>query len=74
MLLMIAPGIVSLVFGIAFLGMPQLVSSRPSTAKGWVETDAFFRQHRVSSSVCFIAVGLFCLSSAYYVWLRFRGF
>ena len=73
MLLMVVPGCIALIFGVGFLCTPQLVKHHPPT-KSWIETDTFFLQHRISVSLVLVAMGLFCLSSAYYVWLRLRGF
>ena len=71
MVLMIGPGLVSLITGIMFLWAPKrLASTRPAAARSWITTDPFFQKHHVSAGICLIAVGLFCLSSAYYVWLR----
>ncbi len=67
---MILPGIIASIFGVLFLCAPHLVKSKRSSAKHWIETDTFFLQHRIGAGLCLIVIGVFCLSSAFYVWLR----
>jgi hypothetical protein len=68
---MIIPGTISLVFGLIFLVTPKrlmwgnMAATRPS-----VETDAWFLTYHVSTGLCLAAAGIFCLVSAFYVWLR----
>ena len=73
LLLLTIPGVSSLGFGVAFLCAPRLLRSPHAHQARWIETDAFFIQYRISASLCLIAAGLFCLSSAYYVWLRLHS-
>ncbi len=74
MILMIVPGIISLVFGVLFFCAPQLLNRQRTKTSSWIETDTFFLHHRVSAGLCLITVGLFCLSSAVYVWLRLHAY
>ena len=71
---MIISGVVSSVFGAVFLCAPRWLA-QPVARRGqvWIETTGFFLAHRISAGICFIAVGVFCLSSAWYVWLRVHG-
>ncbi len=71
--LLIVPGLISSGFGVAFLCAPRLLRSPKAHRARWIETDQFFIRHRLSASVCLIAAGLFCLSSAYHVWLRLHS-
>ncbi len=74
MLLMIVPGVISLMSGILLLCAPQrLLSLKPASGRSWVATDPFFMKHRISAGLCLMAVAVFCLSSAYYVWLRLHS-
>ena len=74
MVLMIIPGVVALMGGIILLCAPQrLVKEHSTPTRSWIETDPFFLKHRVSAGICLIAIGCFCLSSAYYVWLRLHS-
>ena len=74
MWLMVIPGIVSLVCGVMFFCAPKrLVLTKSAAPRSWIETDPFFMKHRISAGICLIAVGLFDLSSAYYVWLRLHS-
>ena len=71
MLLMVIPGIISLVFGVIFLTVPQrLLREKPTLQRALIETDEILLKHRISTGICLIAVGVFCLLSAFYVWLR----
>ena len=68
---MIIPGTISLACGLMFLLAPKLLlrgnfaATRPA-----IDTDAWFLRYHVSTGLCLIAAGAFCLASAYYVWLR----
>ena len=68
---MILPGAASLVCGLIFLIAPRLLlygniaATRPA-----IDTDVWFLKYHVSTGLCLIAAGVFCLASAYYVWLR----
>lgn len=74
MLLMIIPGIISVVFGVIFLWAPKrLMQERPAPTKPLIDTDEMFLKHRISTGICLIAVGVFCLLSAFYVWLRLHS-
>ena len=74
MWLMIFPGVISLVFGCIALAAPKrlmwgnIAATRPS-----IDTDAWFLKHHVSTGLCLIAGGIFCLASAFYVWLRLHS-
>jgi hypothetical protein len=71
MWLMMGSGTVSLVSGIVCLCAPRrLLKEKPPGARVLFWTDAFLLDHRVCAGICLIASGLFCLSSAFYVWLR----
>ena len=71
MWLMIVPGVISVVFGVIFLCAPQrLMRERPTQQRPIIPTDELFLNHRISTGICLIAVGVFCLLSAFYVWLR----
>ena len=70
---MIVPGAVSLVSGAVLLAAPRrllMVEKRLSGPGTMLETDLILLKHRVSGSICFLVIGVFCLASAYYVWLR----
>ena len=74
MVLMIGPGFVSLISGLMLLWVPKrLLSRRSPRGRFWIATDPFFQTHHISAGICLISVGLFCLSSAYYVWLRLHS-
>lgn len=76
MLLMIMPGVISLTFGLVFLCAPQrLQGARPGRkhSRNWIETDPVFLKYRVSVGLCLLTIGIFCLSSAFYVWLRLNS-
>jgi len=74
MWLMIGPGVISVVFGVIFLCAPQrLMQERPSPHRPLIPTDELFLNHRISAGICLIAVGVFCLLSAFYVWLRLHS-
>jgi hypothetical protein len=73
MWLMIAPGVVALVGGIVLLTAPQRLVREQAPAPSWIHTDPFILRHRMSASIVLIAVGLFCLSSALYVWMRLHA-
>lgn len=68
---MILPGAASLVCGFIVLLTPKLLlrgnfaPTRPA-----IHTDAWFLKYHVSTGLCLIVAGVFCLASAYYVWLR----
>ena len=68
---MIVPGIISFVSGLIFLCAPKLLLRRniASTRPG-IETNAWFLKYHISTGLCLIAAGVFCLVSAFYVWLR----
>ncbi len=82
--LMIVTGAVALVFGIMFLVCPAQLdrwSQRGNATIGrWLRSvdptlrfdqpDQTVLRYRISTGICLIGVGVFCLSSAYYVWLR----
>ncbi len=75
MWLMIVPGGVSVVSGVLFLFAPQRLFSkrRRSSGKWWLDVDTFLSRHPVPAGISLIALGLFYLSSAYYVWLRLHS-
>ena len=74
MLLMVIPGIISVVFGAIFLIAPQrLMQDKPPVQRPLIPTDELFLKHRLSAGICLIAVGVFCLLSAFYVWLRLNS-
>ena len=70
--LMIIPGLISLVFGLVFMWAPNSLTmkQRPPNVRTWFETDALFLEHRICVGICLIVVGVFCLLSAVYVWMR----
>ena len=69
--LMLISGAISLVFGVLFLFFPKTIHrwSELSNRK-LSELDPTIMSHRIGTGLCLLAVGLFCLTSAYYVWLR----
>jgi len=68
---MILPGTISLVCGVIFLVAPkQLLLGNMGATRPAVETDPWFLKYHVSTGLCLIAAGVFCLVSAFYVWLR----
>ena len=71
-LLMIMPGVISLIFGLLCLFAASRITEgrKRSRAASWIDTDMIFLKHRVGVGLCLIVIGLFCLSSAWYVWLR----
>ncbi len=74
MWLMVIPGVISLVFGAIFLIAPsRLMQEKPPVKRPIVEVDDLFLKHRLSTGICLIAVGVFCLLSAFYVWLRLNS-
>ncbi len=75
MLLMIIPGVISMASGLLFLIAPTRLcaQSRPRSGKWWVDVDAFLGRHPMAAGISLIALGLFYLSSAYYVWLRLHS-
>ena len=62
---MAVPGLNSLTYGCVFLFAPRWLARERATP--------FFIAHRTSTGLCLLAGGLFCLSSAVYVWLRLHG-
>ena len=72
MWLMVGPGVISIVFGLVFMWAPQglVRQQRQGTKRHWIEVDALFLQHRICTGISLIAVGVFCLLSAFYVWMR----
>ena len=86
LLMMVVPGIIAIVGGAAFLyAMPppprtrsplrtERHSASAETPKDdWVDLDDLLMKYHVGAGLCLIAVGTFCLLSAYYAWLRLRG-
>lgn len=70
-LFMLGPGLVALVFGVVFIIAPQwLMQPKPVRGKTIVNADALFLGHRISTGICLLAVGVFCLLSTLYVWMR----
>jgi len=68
---MIIPGTISVVFGLVFLAAPKrLLSGNIGATRPAVETNSWFLKYHVSAGLCLIAAGVFCLASAFYVWLR----
>lgn len=68
---MIIPGTISLVFGLAFLMAPKrLLWGNIGATRPAIATDTWFLKYHVCTGLCLIAAGVFCLASAYYVWLR----
>ena len=73
---MVIPGVVSLVCGVVLLAAPKrllMVEKRLSGPRTVLETDLILLKHRLSGGICFLAIGVFCLASAYYVWLRLNA-
>ena len=68
---MILPGTSSLVFGFIFLVAPKrLLWGNIAATRPAIDTDPWFLKYHISTGLCLIAAGVFCLASAYYVWLR----
>ena len=58
MVLMVVPGVVSLVFGGMFLCAPQrLMTGRPHPERSWIETDAFLLKYRYSTGIASLGLG-----------------
>lgn len=73
MILMVISGAVAMVFGTMFLFFPKkLVHWSEMTTRQAGQFDPTLLNHRVATGICLLAVGIFCLSSAYYVWLRLQ--
>ena len=71
MAFMIVPGVLTIIFGIIFIVAPQrLMSQREPHARPLISPDALFLDHRICAGICLIAIGVFCLLSSFYVWLR----
>ena len=75
MLLMVVPGMIAVVFGVLFLCAPQWLpkTKPPADRRGWMALDPFLLAHRIPAGICFLAIGIFCLSSACYVWVRLHS-
>ena len=76
LLWMVVPGAVSLVSGVVLLAAPRrlLMMEKQLSGPGTVlDADLILLKHRVSGSICFLVIGVFCLASAYYVWLRLNS-
>ena len=71
---MIGPGLVALIFGVIFLIAPKrLMQEKTPPVRPLINTDALFLEHRICTGICLISVGVFCLLSAFYVWLRLNS-
>ena len=71
MWLIIVPGIISTLFGIIFLIAPkQLMSEERPRGRQLIDVDSLCLEHRICAGLCLIAIGVFCLLSALYVWFR----
>ena len=72
---MIVPGIVSLVFGLVFILAPKVqMQDTPVRARPLISIDGVLLRHRIGTGICLIAVGAFCLFSAFYVWYRLYSY
>lgn len=70
MVFMVLAGVVSVLFGVAYLAAPQVVNRWSQLAnKPLPPLDGLLQQFRVGVGLTMLAVGLFCLASAYYVQL-----
>jgi len=68
---MIIPGVISVVFGFTLLFTPKrLMWGNIGATRPAVDTNSWFLKYHVSTGLCLIAAGVFCLTSAFYVWLR----
>lgn len=68
---MIIPGMISVVFGLMFLAVPKrLLWGNIGATRPAIDTDPWFLKYHLSTGLCLIAAGAFCLASAFYVWLR----
>ena len=68
---MILPGMSSLVCGLIFLLAPKrLLWGNMAATRPAIDTDTWFLKYHISTGLCLIASGAFCLASAFYVWLR----
>jgi len=72
-LLMVVPGVNSLLYGLFFMYAPQRLLQGASDAGTTKPSSAFFLTHRTSTGLCLVAGGVFCLASALYVWLRLNS-
>ena len=68
---MIIPGVIAVGFGFIFLCAPQrLVWGQSAPVRAAIPTDSWLLKYHISTGLCLIAAGVFCLASAFYVWLR----
>ena len=74
MWMMVVSGIISLVFGMIFLLFPtQLRDWSQEMTRRLARLDPTVLDHRVGTGLCLMSSGVFCLASAYYVWLRLHS-
>ena len=74
MILMVVSGTVALVFGVVFLFFPKKLNTWSELASRQLDQlDPTIMNHRYGAGLCLLAVGIFCLASAYYVWLRLHS-
>ena len=68
---MMLRGMPSLVCGLIFLVAPKrLLWGNMAATRPAIDTDTWFLKYHISTGLCLIASGAFCLASAFYVWLR----
>ena len=73
MVLMMVAGAVSLIFGVVFIFFPQQLNRWSELASRQLnQLDPTIRNNRLGTGISLLAVGIFCIASAYYVWLRLR--
>ena len=73
LLLMVVPGVNSLLYGLIFMYAPQRLLQGASDVGTTKRSEAFFLAHRTSTGLSLIAGGVFCLTSALYAWLRLNS-
>jgi len=73
--LMAIAGLAALLFGVVLLLSPSLITRLSEEVNRQLQnTDANVMRHRIAAGVCLVAVGLFCIASAYYVWVRLTAY
>ncbi len=68
LLFMILPGVVSFIAGIVLLCLRHPFKRHRPPAEGWVDTDQFVLQYRISAGLGLLTVSAFCLLSAWDIW------
>jgi len=73
--LMAITGLVAFLFGILLVLSPTLITRLSDQVNRHLQqTDAHLMRHRLSAGICLIGIGIFCIASAYYVWIRLTSY